>query len=69
MAEAGKIRPDKGKKNSDKNKKSRKAGNPLPAVIAPTVDAAPVVTGQGRFDLDDPVLPAWVEREAFTSCG
>ncbi len=41
----------------------------LPKVIEPTVDAAPIKTRHGLFDLDDPVLPAWIEKEALGSGG
>jgi polyphosphate kinase len=39
----------------------------MPAVIAPTVDAPRFLTEHGSFDLDEPVLPEWVEREALRS--
>ena len=68
MAEAGAGRSAKGKKGA-KKRKSAKAAAPLPAAIAPTEDAAPIATARGRFDLDDPILPEWVEREAFSSDG
>jgi polyphosphate kinase len=44
-----------------------KRPQPMPAVIAPTRDAPRFLTEHGAFDLDDPVLPEWVEREALPS--
>ncbi|MCX5497756.1 polyphosphate kinase 2 [Kaistia dalseonensis] len=43
--------------------------NTLPKQLQPTVDAAPIDTKLGSFDLDDPVLPAWIEESAFKSGG
>jgi polyphosphate kinase 2 len=54
-------------KAEKRDRKKAKARRPIPAVIAPTVDAPRFVTEHGAFDLDDPVLPAWVEREALRS--
>jgi polyphosphate kinase 2 len=56
------------RKAAHKNNR-RSASSTLPKVIEPTIDAAPIRTRQGVFDLDDPVLPAWVERDAFKSGG
>jgi len=41
----------------------------LPSVLVPDVDAAPVTLKSGSFDLDNPVLPSWVEEKAFKSGG
>jgi polyphosphate kinase 2 len=41
----------------------------IPAVIVPEEDAPAVVTKAGTFDLEDPVLPAWVKQRALTSGG
>lgn len=41
----------------------------IPAVITPTRDAPRFSTAQGSFDLDDPALPEWVEKEALSSGG
>jgi len=49
-------------------KKSRKR-DPLPAVIEPEADAPRIKTRHGSFDLDDLVLPEWVEKAAFKSGG
>lgn len=53
-------------KNSSKKSKKKR---PIPAVIAPTVDAPRFFTEHGGFDLDDPVLPDWVEDESLRSGG
>ncbi|MCP4382321.1 MAG: polyphosphate kinase 2 [Hyphomicrobiales bacterium] len=37
----------------------------MPAVITPERDAAQIVTEHGAFDLDDPVLPEWIETGAL----
>ena len=55
-------------------RKAEKAGKPsiregLPAVLQPNDDAPEIATGHGRFDLDDPVLPEWIEKRAFRSGG
>jgi polyphosphate kinase 2 len=68
---------DKGGKNGkngksdDKPSKNGKAeaAPPLPKQLEPTVDAAPIETKLGSFDLDDPVLPAWVADAALESGG
>jgi len=41
----------------------------LPPQLEPTEDAAPIETRHGRFDLDDPVLPDWVDKKALKSGG
>ncbi len=41
----------------------------MPAVLAPTLDAPPVETRHGTFDLDDPVLPRWIDDNALASDG
>lgn len=53
-------------KKEKAGKKSKKR-RPIPKVIAPTVDAPRFATRHGHFDLDDPELPDWVEREALAS--
>ncbi|HET7715124.1 MAG TPA: polyphosphate kinase 2 [Bauldia sp.] len=53
-------------KSAGKDSKKR---DPLPEVIAPSEDAPRIKTRHGSFDLDDLVLPAWVERSAFKSGG
>jgi polyphosphate kinase 2 len=57
----------KAKKAAKRDGKKAKARLPMPAVIAPKVDAPRFLTEHGPFDLDDPVLPEWVEREALRS--
>jgi polyphosphate kinase len=49
-------------------KKHRKR-DPLPKVIEPEADAPRIKTKRGSFDLDDLVLPAWIETAAFKSGG
>ena len=66
MAEQRKTKPEKSKKKKAAKAKKRQ---PIPAVIAPTVDAPRFFTEHGGFDLDDPTLPAWVEAEALRSDG
>jgi polyphosphate kinase 2 len=63
MADKKKERDRKGKK-----KREKKAA-PLPAAIAPAADAPAVETEFGAFDLDDPILPEWVDRLALSSGG
>lgn len=60
---------DKKKERNGKAKKKREKKAPLPAVIAPTADAPALVTEFGAFDLDDPILPEWVDRLALSSGG
>jgi polyphosphate kinase 2 len=59
------------KKKTDSAEKNGKAEKyrPLPAVLVPTVDAPRFKTKDGSFDLDDPVLPEWIERDALRSGG
>ncbi len=45
------------------------ASDTLPPELVPTVDAPAVATKHGRFDIDDPVLPDWVDKAAFKSGG
>ena len=45
------------------------ASDTLPPQLVPQSDAPPVETPHGRFDLDDPVLPDWVEKAAFSAGG
>ena len=45
------------------------ASDSLPPQLEPTTDTPPVETKHGRFDLDDPVLPDWIDKEAFKSGG
>ena len=54
--------------------KAGKAGKPsirdgLPAVLQPDDNAPEIETGYGRFDIDDPELPEWIEKRAFRSAG
>jgi polyphosphate kinase 2 len=67
--QAGKHRSDGG--NGDKPNGDGKTAKhpPVPVVLIPEVDSPRLVTKQGSFDLDDPVLPDWVEREALKSGG
>lgn len=55
-------------KSKDKEA-GRSAREALPPVLEPTVDAAPIQLRPGSFDLDDPVLPDWVEQKALGSGG
>ena len=59
------------KKKTDKAGKDAKPAKqrPIPDVLVPKVDSPPLVTKHGSFDLDDPVLPDWVERDALKSGG
>jgi polyphosphate kinase 2 len=59
------------RKKTDKAEKDDKAAKdrPIPDVLIPKVDAPPLVTRHGSFDLDDPVLPDWVARDALKSGG
>jgi polyphosphate kinase len=63
MAKRGKADKDKTKKKSGKRR------HPVPSVIVPDEDAEVLVTSAGSFDLEDPVLPAWVEEQALASGG
>jgi polyphosphate kinase 2 len=51
------------------NDVSPKPESKLPEQLVPTVDAAPIELKLGSFDLDDPVLPDWIEERAFKSGG
>ncbi len=53
-------------KSDTKNGKHKKT---IPAVIRPETDAPRIKTRRGSFDLDEPVLPAWIADEAFKSGG
>ena len=57
------------KRDKDKPGKKPKKNRPIPAVIAPKIDAPRFFTEHGGFDLDDPKLPDWVEKEALASGG
>ncbi|MEQ9690508.1 MAG: polyphosphate kinase 2 [Bauldia litoralis] len=57
------------KKKDGKARRKPRAREPLPPSIAPTEDAPRIKTPSGSFDLDDPVLPEWVDREALSSDG
>jgi polyphosphate kinase 2 len=61
-------RDRKKKGKAEKDGKAAKHG-PIPDVLIPNVDSPPLVTKHGSFDLDDPVLPDWVERDALKSGG
>jgi len=58
----------KAKADKDKKKKNGEART-VPAVIAPKEDAPVLKTEHGSFDLEDPVLPEWIESRAFKSGG
>ncbi len=61
---------DKKKKKSAKHdKKKDKRRAPLPKVIRPDSDAPAIETEHGSFDLDDPVLPEWLDDNALKSGG
>jgi polyphosphate kinase 2 len=64
MAKNGKA----GKGKRDKSAKHHKK-NPIPSVLVPEGDAKVLKTNHGSFDLEDPVLPDWVEKRALTSGG
>jgi polyphosphate kinase 2 len=64
MAKNGKA----GKGKSVKKPGGRKRQD-LPLVIVPEMDAKVLATSHGRFDLEDPVLPDWIERRALASGG
>jgi polyphosphate kinase len=58
------------KKKADKaSRKKHKGRAPLPKVIRPDHDAPAIETRYGAFDLDDPVLPAWIDENALKSGG
>ncbi len=58
----------KGARNGKDGKKQKKR-DPLPKVIEPEADAPRIKTKRGSFDLDDLVLPEWIEAAAFKSGG
>ena len=61
-----------GEKKKDRDarvRRKRREAKPLPPSIAPTEDAPRIETKFGSFDLDDSILPEWVEREALSSDG
>ncbi len=53
------------------NRKARRGGrrHAVPPVIVPREDAEVLATSSGMFDLEDPALPAWVEKSALASGG
>ena len=58
------------KRDADgKSGKKDKKRAPLPKVIAPDKDAPRIRTRRGSFDLDDRVLPEWIDKGAFKSGG
>ena len=65
MAKNGKA----GKGKSPGKRQARRRDNDVPSVIAPDVDAKVLTTSHGSFDLEDPVLPDWVEERALASGG
>ncbi len=78
MAKSGKQRKEKAKDAklaADAEVSGTEATGPspasdtLPPELAPTVDAPAVATRNGRFDIDDPILPDWVDKAAFKSGG
>ncbi len=60
---------EKKKDRDAKVRRKRREAKPLPPSIAPTEDAPRIETKFGSFDLDDSILPEWVEREALSSDG
>ena len=72
MAKGGKTDKGKPKHKGDKgasHKHRHKKNHDVPSVIAPEQVAADVVTASGRFDLEDPILPQWIEEQALASGG
>ncbi len=62
----------KGAKHHDHHKGARGAASgqgDIPSVIVPDEAAPVVVTSHGPFNLDDPVLPDWIEKRAVRSGG
>ena len=59
----------KGKKAKGGKAKQELAASDMPSVIVPQIAAPVVKTEFGKFDLDDPVLPAWVDEHALKSGG
>jgi polyphosphate kinase 2 len=71
MARGAEQRRDMGKGKSKKVKNGDKA-KPLlavPKVIEPTEDAPVLETAHGSFDLEDPILPEWIEERSLKSGG
>ena len=64
MARNGKAGKGKSAKSAKHHKK-----NLIPPVLVPEADAKVLETSHGSFDLEDPVLPDWVEKRALTSGG
>jgi polyphosphate kinase 2 len=52
-----------------KDGKKQTKRDPLPSAIEPETDAPRIKTRRGSFDLDDLVLPEWIEAAAFKSGG
>ena len=59
----------KARKRSPEGRRKRKARDDLPPSSLPTAMAPRIKTKYGTFDLDDPVLPAWVDEQALRSGG
>jgi polyphosphate kinase 2 len=60
---------EKKDKHGKKGHKKEKPRAPLPAVIDPG-DASPrIETKYGPFDLDNPLLPDWIDKKALKSAG
>jgi polyphosphate kinase 2 len=58
-----------GKNRRKRNARGNSKVEAVPAVIAPDEAAPVVVTAHGVFNLEDPVLPAWVKQQALKSGG
>ncbi|MBZ9936674.1 polyphosphate kinase 2 [Mesorhizobium sp. BR1-1-16] len=81
MAKDSEKRERKGSRNGNGNGDGKKksaspavsgpqpSSDTLPPQLKPETDAPAVETKHGRFDLDDPVLPDWIEKAAFSSGG
>jgi polyphosphate kinase 2 len=52
-----------------KDERKEKVRPAVPRFLAPTEDAPTLKTRWGEFDLEDPVLPAWVEERALAAGG
>ncbi len=50
-------------------KAKEKKTDEIPSVIVPDMDAKVLTTSHGSFDLENPVLPDWVEERALASGG
>jgi polyphosphate kinase 2 len=59
----------KGKHKKAKNGGKAKLKLAVPKVIEPAEDAPVLKTEYGSFDLEDPVLPDWIEERALKSGG